>query len=155
MILKDLKRFSQNIQKNNFIINMILKIYNNFDIIFIQEPFWTTLCSIPSPSNYKGDSLVGVINHSNWLTFAREPDETNNCPRVIMFINIRLSSFCFCFCKDVIDHEDILLTLFFNNNDIFWLMNIYSDSSHSVIKYLKDTKSNIQNLLVITGDFNI
>jgi len=39
MILKDLKNFSQNIQKNNFIINTILKIYNNFDIIFIQEPF--------------------------------------------------------------------------------------------------------------------
>jgi len=32
-----LKIFSQNIQKNNFIINMILKIYTNFDIIFIQE----------------------------------------------------------------------------------------------------------------------
>ena len=37
MILKDLKIFLQNIQKNNFIINTILKINNNFDIIFIQE----------------------------------------------------------------------------------------------------------------------
>ena len=34
-------------------------------------------------------------------------------------------------------------------------MNIYSDSSHSVIKYLKDTEFNIRNLLVMTGDFNI
>ena len=34
-------------------------------------------------------------------------------------------------------------------------MNIYSDSSYSVIKYLKDTEFNIQNLLVMTGDFNI
>ena len=72
-----------------------------------------------------------------------------------MFINIRLSSFRFSFRKDVINHRDILLTSFFNNGDIFWLMNIYSDSSHSVIKYLKDTEFNIQNLLVITGDFNI
>ena len=38
MILKDLKIFSQSVQKNNFIINMILKTNNNFDIIFIQEP---------------------------------------------------------------------------------------------------------------------
>ena len=38
MILKDLKFFSQNIQKNNFIINTILKTNNNFDIIFIQKP---------------------------------------------------------------------------------------------------------------------
>ena len=35
MILKDLKIISQNIQKNNFIINTILKTNNTFNIIFI------------------------------------------------------------------------------------------------------------------------
>ena len=34
-------------------------------------------------------------------------------------------------------------------------MNVYSDSSHSVIKYLKDMELNIRNLLIMTGDFNI
>ena len=34
-------------------------------------------------------------------------------------------------------------------------MNIYSDSSHSTLKYLKDTEANILNLLIMTGDFNI
>ena len=34
-------------------------------------------------------------------------------------------------------------------------MNIYSDSSHSALKYFKDTEMNIPNLLVMTGDFNI
>jgi len=34
-------------------------------------------------------------------------------------------------------------------------MNIYSDSSHSALKYLKDTEVNIHNLLIMTGDFNI
>jgi len=34
-------------------------------------------------------------------------------------------------------------------------MNIYSDSSHIALKYLKDTEVNIDNTLVITGDFNI
>ena len=38
MIFENLKIFSQNIRKNNFIINTILKIYADFDIIFIQEP---------------------------------------------------------------------------------------------------------------------
>jgi len=37
MILKDLKIFSHNVWKNNFIINSILEINHNFDIIFIQE----------------------------------------------------------------------------------------------------------------------
>jgi len=34
-------------------------------------------------------------------------------------------------------------------------MNVYSDSSHSTLKYLKDTEVNILNLLIITGNFNI
>ena len=34
-------------------------------------------------------------------------------------------------------------------------MNIYSDTSHSILKYLKDTEVNINNLLIIIGNFNI
>ena len=34
-------------------------------------------------------------------------------------------------------------------------MNIYSDSSQIALKYLKDTKANINNTLIMTGDFNI
>ena len=66
MILKDLKIFSQNVQKNNFIINTILEVNYNF-----------------------------------------------------------------------------------------WLMKVYSDSSHLALKYLKDTEANIQNLLIMTSNFNI
>ena len=35
MMLKDLKIFLQNIQKNNFLINIILEVNQNFDIILI------------------------------------------------------------------------------------------------------------------------
>ena len=34
-------------------------------------------------------------------------------------------------------------------------MNVYSNSSHSALKYLKDSETNIPNLLIITGNFNI
>ena len=34
-------------------------------------------------------------------------------------------------------------------------MNVYSDSSHTALKYLKDIEVNIDNVLVMTGDFNI
>ena len=34
-------------------------------------------------------------------------------------------------------------------------MNVYSNSSHSALKYLKNTEVNINNLLIMTGDFNI
>jgi len=35
MIIKDLEIFSQNIQKNNSIVNTILETQSDFDIIFI------------------------------------------------------------------------------------------------------------------------
>ena len=98
---------------------------------------------------------MDITNHSNWLTFTRESDLANNYPRVIIYVNIRLSLFCFSLRKDIIDHRDILLISFFNNNDIFWIMNVYSNSSHSALKYLKDIEVNICNLLIMTGDFNI
>jgi len=34
-------------------------------------------------------------------------------------------------------------------------MNIYSDTFHSALKYLKDTEVNINNLIIMTGNFNI
>ena len=37
----------------------------------------------------------------------------------------------------------------------FFILNIYSDSSYTALKYLKDTEVNIGNVLIITGDFNI
>ena len=105
--------------------------------------------------NSKGIPLLGVPNYPNWLTFARKPCSTNDSPRVIIYINVRPSSFCFSLQKDIINHYGILLASFFNNNTVYWIMNIYSNSSHSALKYLKDTEVNIPNLLIITGDFNI
>ena len=35
------------------------------------------------------------------------------------------------------------------------MMNIYSNSSQSALKYLKNTEANFQNLLIMTGDFKI
>ena len=34
-------------------------------------------------------------------------------------------------------------------------MNIYSDLSHTALKYLKGAEVNISNLLIMTSDFNI
>jgi len=106
--------------------------------------------------NCKGIPLVGISNHPNWLTFAREPCLSNDSPKVIIiYINVRLFSFHFSLQKDIINHKDILLASFFNDNIIFWIMNVYSDSSNSALKYLKNTEVNITNLLIMTGDFNI
>ena len=36
-----------------------------------------------------------------------------------------------------------------------YMINVYSDSSQTALKYLKDTEANINNILIMTGDFNI
>ena len=75
--------------------------------------------------------------------------------RVIVYVNIYLSSLCFLFYKDIINYRDIILISFFNNNICYYIMNIYSDSSYTALKYLKDTEVDINNVILMTGDFNI
>ena len=62
----DLQRYqkilSQNICKNSLLINTILEVNSFFDIIFIQEPSWSSIHSIPSSSTMKEIPLLV------WLT---------------------------------------------------------------------------------------
>ena len=155
MILKDIKICSQNICKNNFVINIILETYNSYDIIFIQEPSWSFICSIPSSINKKGKELVEVPNYPNWITFSRNSLYIGNSSRAITYINIRLSLLCFSPWKDIFNYRDISCIFFFNHRLVHFLINIYSDLSQSALKYLNDTEVNIGNILIITGDFNI
>ena len=141
--------------QNSLIVNTLLETQNQFDIILIQEPPWSDICKIPSSSDCKGEPLIGTNHHPNWILFARIPSERSDSPRVIAYINIRLSSLQFLLRKDIIDHRDIILISFFSNNICYYIMNVYSDSSHSALKYLKDTEVKINNVLLITGDFNI
>jgi len=87
--------------------------------------------------------------------FGRYPIDSNDLPRVISYVNICLSPLCFLLCKDIINHRDINLISFFNDNLYFFILNVYSDSSYTALKYLKDTEVNIDNVLIMTGDFNI
>ena len=45
--------------------------------------------------------------------------------------------------------------LFTNDHVQHFIMNIYPDLSHTALKYLKNIEVNIDNVLVMTGDFNI
>ena len=143
MIIKDIKIFSQNVRKNYLIVNTILETKLKFNIIFVQEPSWTTISSVLSSRNCKGNELVGVSNYPNWLTFPSNLIVDNDCPRVVTCDNIRLLSLHFLLHKEkkfVIvkerNQQNISVV-----KDIF--SNIYSDSSQSALKYLKDIEVNI------------
>ena len=110
---------------------------------------------ILSLASSEGEVLVESPHYPNWLSFARPSTTQLNYLRVLAYINIHLSSLQFSLCRDIINHRDILLISFFSNNVCFFIMNIYSDAFYSTLKYLKDTKVNINNLINIPGDFNI
>ena len=155
MIVHNLRIFLQNVRKNSLILNSILKTQNHFDIILIQEPLWSEIRKIPCSSNCDGEPLIGTCHHPNWTTFARSSSSTDDSPRVITYINSRLSSLRFLLRKDIFDHHDVCLISFFNNCVCYYILNVYSDSSHLALKYLKDTEVNINNVFLMTGDFNI
>jgi len=79
----------------------------------------------------------------------------HDCLRVVTYVNIRLSSLCFSLHKDILSYKDILIVSFFINNNIFFLINIYSDFLYSALKYLKNTGVDIPNVLAMAGNFNI
>ena len=155
MILQNLRIFSQNICKNHLIINTILETQTHFNIILIQEPPWSAIHKAPSILNSKGKDLIETVHHPNWLLFTSIPTNRSNSPRVSAYINICLPSLRFTLRSDIISHRDILLTSFFNDHVCYYIMNIYSDSSYMALKYLKDTEVNINNVIVMAGNFNI
>ena len=110
---------------------------------------------IPSLALGEGKVLVGTSHYSNWLSFTRPSSTQSDYLRVMAYINIRLFHFRFSLCRDIINHRNIILISFFSNNVCYSIMNIYSDAFHSVLKHLKDTEVNINNLIIMTGNFNI
>jgi len=91
MILKNIKNYLQNICNNDFIINTICKTQISFNIVFIQESSWSFIHLLHSLKNCEGEELVEVSNHLNWIIFSRNLSNIDDLPRVITYINIRLS----------------------------------------------------------------
>ena len=155
MILKKLRILSQNFQKNKFLTDLLLEINKDFDIIFIQELSYLIICSISNSLSKNGNSIIEASNHPNWITFSWNLSNNNDYPWVISYINIWLLSLCFSLYKDILNHRNISCFSFFNNNKVFFLINVYSDSNQSTLKYFKDTEMDIHNILIMTSNFNI
>ena len=117
--------------------------------------FWYHIHLIPSSKYGKEEELVEIPNHPNWTTFFRNLTNIDKSSRVITYINIRLISFQFLLCKDIFNHRDILCISFFNHSLVYFLINVYLDSLQSALKYLKDVEVDINNVLIMTSNFNI
>ena len=56
---------------------------------------------------------------------------------------------------DIINHCDINVLAFHNDQDTNYIINIYSDSSQTALQVLWQNMANIDNTIILTGDFNI
>ena len=110
---------------------------------------------ILSSMNKESKDIIGTPYHSSWIMFTRSSSDNNNYSRVITYINIKLISLRFLLIKDIFNHYDINLILFFNHDIICFILNIYSNDQQNVFMYLKNTEVNLNNIIIMTEDFNI
>ena len=54
--------------------------------------------------------------------------------------------YCFSLQKDIFNHRDISCASFFNNDLIYFLINVYSNVSQTALKYLKNTEAYLNNI---------
>jgi len=87
--------------------------------------------------------------------FSRQSINPNDHPRVITYINTRLFQLQFLLRKNITNYRDINLISFFDCGITCFIINIYSDDQQTALKYLKNIEVNLNNVLIMIGDFNI
>lgn len=142
--------YSQNVHKNYVLVNSLLETQKDlYDILFVQE----------LPQNFIGfalfttilgrDEVIGTPIHLYWAQVVQFPQNSEYISIIICSIHSRLFRLCFSLRKNTVDHRDIQLLFFFNQNRYQLLMNVYSDSLHTNMKLLFNKALNISNLLYI------
>ena len=56
---------------------------------------------------------------------------------------------------DIINHHNINVLAFHNDQDINYMINIYSDSNQTALQVLQQNIANMDNTIILTEDFNI
>ena len=156
MIRHNIKIFSQNIRKNKVLTDIILETQkNSANIIFIQESPRFLVWHIPSHSNPMRDPLYGTPNHPEWTLFICQDPTQENYTRVATYVNKHLVRMRFALRLNIINHHNINVLAFHNDWDTNYIINIYSDSNQTALQVLWQNMANIDNAIILTGDFNI
>jgi len=56
---------------------------------------------------------------------------------------------------DIINHHNINILAFHNDWNIYYMINIYSDSNQTALQVLQQSMTNMDNTIILIGDFNI
>jgi len=61
----------------------------------------------------------------------------------------------FALCLDIVNHWDINVLVFHSDHNINFIINIYSDSNQTALYFLHQNIINLNNTIIMMGDFNI
>jgi len=101
------------------------------------------------------DPFYGTPNHPEWTLFIHQDTTQENYARVTTYVNKRFTRMRFTLQLDIINHQDINVMAFHNDQDTNYIINIYSDSNQTALQALWESMMNIDKTIILTGDFNI
>jgi len=101
------------------------------------------------------DPLYGTPNHPEWTLFICQDPTQENYTRAATYVNKHLVRMRFALQLDIINHHNINVLAFYNDWDTNYMINIYSDSNQTALQVLQQNMANIDNTIILTGDFNI
>ena len=156
MNTKTIRIFSQNVHRNKILTETILEERKlEYNVIFIQESPWYHIWQVPSHLSLDGEAVIEALHNLVWTLFVQTIAINDDQPRTLTYVNNRLSTLRFTLQTDILDNYDINLTSFSNRGITFFLLNMYSDNHQNTLTYIKNTETNLNDILIMTGDFNI
>ena len=157
-LIKSLRIYSQNVgRKWSWVVNLLESRKLEFDVIFLQEPPWSTVRYSASLTEKTGDPVRGPPVHPDWwVIYPKEFDPEEDRPRVLAYVHRRLAAGKPKFRTDVVKHRDImLLTVNSPSGEQINLLNVYSDPDRGdAIRYLDERFGSFPSLVYMGGDFN-
>jgi Endonuclease-reverse transcriptase len=147
--------FSQNVNGNYAYTDSLLSdLYENYDLLFLQEPPWWYIRAAPSSSSRDGTDVISGPLNPNWGCLVR-PSGLDSPPRIMVYFSNRIANLRPGLCRDLVNHRDILLFSLGLGEDTLFYANVYSDSQHTAISWLFDHVVELPGLQLMCGDFNM
>jgi hypothetical protein len=151
----ELRIFCQNVNRNyGYMDTLLASLYDEYDLLFIQEPPWRRIRSAPSSASRVGEDVIGPPISPNWGVIHR-PSGLEEPPRVLVYFNVRIAALRPAFRRDLVDHRDVILFSLGLGAGQRIFANVYSDTQHTAVWILHEDLVALPRLHLMCGDFNI
>jgi hypothetical protein len=151
----ELRIFCQNVNRNyGYMDTLLASLYDEYDLLFVQEPPWRHIGSAPSPASRDGEDVIGPPISPNWGVIHR-PSSLEEPPRVLIYFNVHIAALRPAFRRDLVDHHDVILFSLGLGAGQRIFANVYSDTQHTAVWILHEDLVALPRLHLMCGDFNI